>query len=224
MAARANKATKRSPNGTPLDSTLTGTGLQVLDRSFYDRAPPNVARELLGKWLLRETALGLCGGRIVETEAYLAAGDPACHAARGQTRRNASMFGLPGHAYVYSIHAKWCLNAVTEPAGCGSAVLIRAIEPLIGGEWMQSRRPLSTPRDLARGPARLCAALDVSKEQDGVDLTTESGLWIAEDPAFSAAVDIGISPRIGVTSGHELPLRFYARGSLFVSGPKKLNV
>lgn len=195
-----------------------------LPRGFYNRPPEFVARELLGKWLLRETRLGLCGGRIVETEAYLAANDSACHASRGQTNRNAAMFGPPGHAYVYSIHARWCFNAVTEPAGCGSAVLIRALEPLIGIELMQARRPVANLRDLARGPARLCAALDITKSDNGVDLTLGESLWIAgERPAKSQQAEIGVSARIGVTSAHDLQLRFYERGSPFVSGTKRLR-
>ena len=195
-----------------------------LQRSFYDRPPEVVARELLGKLLLRETPLGLCGGRIVETEAYLASGDPACHAATGQTKRNVAMFGEPGHAYVYSIHAKWCFNTVTEPVGIGSAVLIRAIEPLLNLELMQARRPLSTTRDLARGPARFCAALDITRAQNGLDLTVPEHLWIAKSPDFKlSSAGIGISTRIGVTSAHELPLRFFLRGSKFLSGTKKLN-
>jgi DNA-3-methyladenine glycosylase len=198
--------------------------LLPLDRAFYDRPPPLVARELLGKLLLRETDLGLCGGRIVETEAYLAQDDPACHAAKGQTRRNASMFGPPGHLYVYSIHAKWCLNAVTERAGRGSAVLIRAIEPFFGIGQMEARRPAATLRDLARGPSRLCAALEVNKELDGADLTTGEAIWVTRDPLEKGRIlEIGISPRIGVTSGHDLQLRFYERGSSFVSGPKSLR-
>lgn len=212
---------RRAPSARCLTSEIT---LLPLDRSFYDRPPPIVARELLGKLLLRETELGLCGGRIVETEAYLAHDDPACHAAKGQTRRNAAMFGPPGHLYVYSIHAKWCLNAVTEPASCGSAVLIRAIEPLFGMEQMQARRPLSTPHDLTRGPARLCAALDIDKKDDGTDLTEATSVWIARDTqARTREFEIGVSNRIGVTSAHELQLRFYVRGSSFVSGPKSLN-
>jgi DNA-3-methyladenine glycosylase len=195
-----------------------------LPRRFYNRPPAIVARELIGKWLLRETKLGLCGGRIVEAEAYLAVGDSACHAARGQTNRNASMFGPPGHSYVYSIHAKWCLNAVTEPQGCASAVLIRALEPLVGIEFMEARRPASTHRDLARGPARLCAALEVTKGEDGLDLTTGEAIWIARDlNAKNRKFEIGVSTRIGVTSAHDLQLRFYERGSLFVSGPKSLR-
>jgi DNA-3-methyladenine glycosylase len=198
--------------------------MKPLRRQFYNRSPELVARELIGKLLLHQTPLGLSGGRIVETEAYLTSGDPACHAARGQTPRNAAMFGPPGHAYVYAIHAKWCFNVVTQRPGTASAVLIRALEPLIGMEWMQARRPVSTEHDLCRGPARLCAALEITKAQNGCDLTIGDGLWIADDgePPLAPAA-IGVSTRIGVTSAFELPLRFYLRGSSFVSGPKKLS-
>jgi DNA-3-methyladenine glycosylase len=198
--------------------------VKPLRRSFYNRPPEVVAPELIGKLLLRQTTLGLCGGRIVETEAYLPSGDPACHGARGPTPRALALFGPPGHAYVYSIHAKWCFNAVTLEQGIGCAVLIRAIEPLIGVEWMKSRRPVSTERDLARGPARLCAALEITREQNNVDLTRPGQVWIAPDASVVGKdLDIGISTRIGVTSAHELPMRFYLRGSPYVSGPKKLN-
>src|SRR6478752_4529879 len=96
----------------------------VLTRDFYLRDPAVVARELVGKVLWRETSAGMCGGRIVEVEAYLSARDPACHASRGQTLRNAAMFGPPGHAYVYMIHSRWWPYAVTEPAGVPSAILM----------------------------------------------------------------------------------------------------
>lgn len=191
-------------------------------RRFYNRPVVEVARDLLGKRLWRETEEGLVGGRIVEVEAYLAAADPACHSARGPTRKNAAMFGEPGNAYVYPIHSRYCLNAVTEAAGVASAVLIRAIEPLDGLSFMAAQRGTEKLLDLARGPARLCEALAIDRRYDGWDLTIGRELWIARDPKFRLAADqIAISPRIGVTSAHDLPLRFYVVGSVFVSGRRK---
>ncbi len=192
-----------------------------LPREFYARDPATVARELLGKLLVRESDEGLVSGRIVEAEAYLSSRDPACHAHRGPNRKNATMFGPAGHAYVYMIHARWCLNAVTEETGCGSAVLIRAIEPLTGIELMRQRRGLENLRDLARGPARLCEALRVTKALDGHDLTLGSSLWIAADPNGNGDVSrVGCSRRIGVTSAHHRLLRFFLADSPFVSGGK----
>jgi DNA-3-methyladenine glycosylase len=174
--------------------------------------------------LLRETSAGLCGGRIVETEAYLSARDPACHASRGQTRRNAAMFGPPGHAYVYMIHSRWCLNAVTEPAGTPSAVLIRAIEPLIGNDLMRQRRGTEMIRDLTRGPARLCQALAIDRTYDGWDLTAGRELWIGEDlQAPELELRIAKSGRIGISSAQRRLLRFFVAGNPFVSGSTKLN-
>jgi DNA-3-methyladenine glycosylase len=168
---------------------------------------------------LRETAEGLCGGRIVEAEAYLSSRDSACHASRGLNRKNAAMFGPPGHAYVYMIHARWCLNAVTEPEGTPSAVLIRAIEPLEGIELMQGRRRTDVVRDLARGPARLCEALAIDRSSNHWDLTLGRELWIAEDPVINGTPFKTIrSARIGVTSAHRRLLRFYMAESPFVSG------
>jgi DNA-3-methyladenine glycosylase len=191
----------------------------VLNREFYSRDPAVVARELVGKTLWRETSAGLCGGRIVEAEAYLSIRDPACHASRGLTNRNKSMFGPPGHAYVYMIHSRWCLNAVTEPAGTPSAVLIRAIEPLTGLELMHQRRGTDIVRDLTRGPARLCEALAIDRTHDSWDLTAGRELWIAADAAATDhKIRIGRSARIGVTSAHRRLLRFFEIGNRFVSG------
>ena len=139
-------------------------------REFYLRDPAVVVRELLGKRLWRETSAGLCGGRIVEVEAYLSRRDPACHAARGYDARNAAMFGPAGHAYVYMIHSRWCLNAVTEPEGVPSAILIRAIEPMEGLELMQQRRRTDIVRDLARGRR------DCARRWPSTALTT-AGIW-----------------------------------------------
>jgi DNA-3-methyladenine glycosylase len=180
----------------------------ALPRDFYLRDPAVVARELVGKTLWRETSAGLCGGRIVEVEAYLSTRDPACHASRGLTERNKAMFGPAGHAYVYMIHSRWCLNAVTEPEGTPSAVLIRAIEPLLGLDLMQQRRRTDIVRDLTRGPARLCEALAIDRTYDGWDLTAGRELWIAADvEADDRKFRIGRSGRIGISSATLAVLR-----------------
>lgn len=189
-----------------------------LPRSFYSREPSVVARELLGTLLLRQTCEGLVGGRIVETEAYLAEGDTSSHSHRGKTQRNASMFGPAGHAYVYTIHAKWCVNVVTEEVDRGSAVLVRAIEPLFGLPLMQQRRGREKLLELARGPARLCQALAIDRQLDGWDLTLGEELWISEGPPEPTREPIVASPRIGISSATDLLLRFYYEGNTFVSG------
>jgi DNA-3-methyladenine glycosylase len=195
-----------------------------LPREFYARDPIVVARELLGKILMRQSEEGLASGRVVEAEAYLSSRDPACHAHRGPSRKNAAMFGPAGHAYVYMIHARWCLNAVTEGIGCGSAVLIRALEPLAGIPLMQRRRNLETHRDLARGPARLCEALAVTKALDSHDLTLGHHLWITADPTLNGtAPRIHRSRRIGVTSAHGRLLRFFFANNSYVSGGRTIH-
>lgn len=189
-----------------------------LPRSFYDREPAIVARELIGAVLIRVAADGRTAGRIVETEAYLADNDAASHSRRGLTRRNASMFGPPGHAYVYTIHTRFCLNAVTQPRGIGSAVLIRAIEPLDGIVLMRQRRGIDRPLLIARGPGRLCEALAIDRALDGLDLTHRGELWIAA--AGTDVQPIIVGPRIGISNAREHPLRFCLRGSRFVSTPR----
>lgn len=192
-----------------------------LPTAFYDRDPIAVARDLLGKRLVRMTEAGIASGRIVETEAYLAERDSACHASRGRNKKNATMFGPPGHAYVYVIHARHCLNFVTEPSGRPSAILIRAIEPLEGIDLMQQRRGIDRLVDLARGPARLCEALAIDRRQDGLDLTLGCELWVADDPDSNGApLKARKSPRIGVTSAHGRLLRFYLANNPYVSGKK----
>lgn len=222
--------------------------MRALPRNFYARKPEVVAREMVGKLLVRETSASLCGGMIVECEAYLSCRDPACHASRGMTRRNVSMFGPPGHAYVYTIHTRWLLNAVTEPEGTPSAILIRAIEPLWGIELMQQRRGTEVLRDLARGPGRLAQALAIDRTYDGWDLTVGKELWIAESTSevpcatqntathtASTATLAGVtrllaentaarplkivrSGRIGISAAKHRLLRFYLAGNRFVSG------
>jgi len=196
--------------------------VKPLPRDFYDRDPVAVARELLGMLLVRINSEGRSAGIIVETEAYLARNDPANHAYRGQTRRNASMFGPPGHAYIYTIHTRWCLNAVTEPAGVPSAVLIRAIEPVEGVKLMRERRDGAELREVARGPWRLCQALAIDRALDGHDLTLGRGLWIARpNSPTPTPASIVSTTRVGISSATDLPLRFYLADNPFVSRPAR---
>ncbi len=198
--------------------------MALLAREFYERDPKVVAAALIGKHLVRRTPQGVCSGIIVETEAYLATDDPASHSYRGKNRKNATMFGRAGLLYVYPIHGRYCLNAVTETRGVASAVLIRAVQPVMGIELMQSRRQ-SPLIDLARGPARLCEAFAVDRQLDGWDLTRGRRIWIESAPDESTAkdsvIEIQITRRIGVTSAHDLHLRYIARNCEFVSGPRK---
>jgi DNA-3-methyladenine glycosylase len=218
------ESSKIQVSGFQLESNVLGSRLLPLAREFYLRDPVVVARELIGKRLVRETSAGICGGPIVEVEAYLSQRDPACHASRGMTARNAAMFGPPGHAYVYMIHSRWCLNAVTEPAGVPSAILIRAIEPVEGVELMHQRRRTDIVRDLARGPARLCEALAIDRTYNGWDLTVGREMWIADDPfANRREPRIARSGRIGISSAQRRLLRFFDAESRFVSGARSFR-
>lgn len=186
-----------------------------LPLTFYDRPAETVARELLGKALLRKINGQWIGGWIVETEAYLSDGDPSSHSHRGMTASNAAMFDHPGTLYVYPIHAKYCMNAVTENHGKGSAVLIRAIEPVWGIDPMMQHRQTSDCRRLTRGPAMLCQALCVDRRLDGANLISATEITIADG---DAPATITCGPRIGISTAKELPLRFFVDGNWFVSG------
>jgi DNA-3-methyladenine glycosylase len=197
---------------------VTDRPLSPLPHAFYDRPSVEVARDLLGKTLWRRTEAGLTAGIIVETEAYNGANDPASHAWRGQTNRNAVMFGPPGRAYVYFTYGMhYCLNAVTGPVGQASAVLLRAIQPVVGSELMRERRGTTIPdRDLARGPGRLCQALGITTADDGTDLTGDA-LWISET-VDAPDLLIATTPRIGITRAAELPWRFVVCDNQYISG------
>ena len=165
---------------------------------------------------------------IVETEAYVV-GDPACHGFPGETARNRSMYGPPGHAYVYFIYGNyWCVNAVCRPKGCAEAVLIRAVEPMIGIDLMRAHRPVSSDAQLTNGPGKLCSALMIDKTLDGVDLCdTTSGLWIGRHPAHKNFLlshgPMITATRIGITKAADLPLRFYLKGSAWISKRSKTH-
>ncbi len=183
----------------------------------FSAASIEVARGLIGASIF----VAGVGGRIVETEAYDEA-DSASHSFAGRTARNAAMFGPPGRAYVYrSYGLHWCLNFVCMPAGHGAGVLIRALEPLEGIALMQRNRGAARASDLLRGPGRLAAALRIDRQLDGLDLCRRGALWLAEDG--QDAPDIGQSVRIGITRESERKLRFFVRGSRYLSGPAWLN-
>jgi len=185
----------------------------VLPRSFYDRPAVDVARQLIGMVLVHGPTAGL----IVETEAYLGGDDLAAHTARGITDRTRVIFGPPGHAYVYFIYGMYdCLNLVCEAEGQPGCVLIRALEPVAGIPEMQKRRPASKkPQDLASGPGKLTLAMGITRAHNGVDVTR--GSLVVRRPAVARAIDIDVTPRIGIRECADWPLRFVARGNPFVS-------
>jgi DNA-3-methyladenine glycosylase len=188
-----------------------------LPPAFYDRDTEVVARELLGAVLVCESLDGRAAGRIVETEAYLGEHDPACHAAVGETARTRWLYGPPGTAYVYFIYgAHWCFNAVTRAVGLPSAVLVRALEPVQGADLMRARR--GTPRhdrDLANGPGKLCAALGVTGEHNGLALD-QPPLCIRADMTIPDE-EVLVTPRIGITRAADWPLRWVVKGSAYAS-------
>ena len=200
--------------------------VRPLTRAFYARDPRRVARELLGKVLVRQTTGSRLTARIVEVEAYLGEKDPAAHAAAGRTARNAVLFGPPGYAYVYFIYGNhYCLNVSCQREGQGAGVLFRALEPLAGIKQMARARDveITGPSDLPKltsGPGRLSEAFGVTRDRDnGCDLTDATGsLWIGED-GFRAG-KISITPRIGITKAADRPLRYILQGNPFVSGRK----
>lgn len=183
---------------------------------FSSRGTIELAKGLIGKALVSISKEGTVSGMIVETEAYLQH-DPACHASRGKTRRNQSMFGQAGTAYVYFVYGMHhCFNVVSGPEGIGEAVLIRSVEPMDGLDIMASRRRTEERSLLARGPGRLCEAFDIDRTLDGHPLW-EKPLFIA-DWASICDNDIVETGRIGVRAWSDKPLRFVLRGSSFVSG------
>jgi len=194
----------------------------MVESEFFEHDPRRVARGLLSTVLFRRIGETLLSGRIVEVEAYLV-GDAASHAFKGRTPRNASMFGPPGRAYVYTMHGHNCLNVVTEGEGIPSAILIRAIEPLTGIESMMSRRMTPDFRKLTAGPGRLCQAMDIDRRFDGWDLTLGNELWIerlepvAESLRAEPTDRILTTTRVGVRAAHDRKLRYVVENSPFLS-------
>ena len=199
---------------------------RLLRRAFFNRDPRMVARELLGKLIVRRNGRKQLAGRIVEVEAYLGAGDLAAHAAAGHTDRNAVLFGPPGHAYVYFIYGvHYCLNISCLPEGDAGCVLIRALEPISGIADMANARgranldltSLRELRKLASGPGKLCEALGITRPRDNDKdmLSLKSDLQVMSD-GFRVE-EVAVTPRIGITKSAEMPLRYIMSNSPFVS-------
>lgn len=209
-----------------LSNSRTLRAIRPLPRAFFARNPRRVARELLGKVLVRDDVKLRLAARIVEVEAYLGENDPASHSAAGNTARTAVLFGPPGYAYVYFIYGNhYCLNVSCEPEGKAGGVLFRGLEPLAGIEEMARARDIELhgPRDLPRltsGPGRLAEAFGITRARDnGSDLTSpESGLWIGDDGFHAGKIEI--TPRIGISKAADRRLRYILAGNPFVSGRK----
>jgi len=194
---------------------------RLITRSELPIDTEALARYLIGKVVVRALPEGVVSGRIVETEAYVV-GDAAGHGYRGMTPRNRSLFLERGHAYIYVAYGiSNMLNVSSETAGIGTGVLIRALEPLEGVPIMQLNRRIERLRDLARGPGRLCTALRIDRSLDGLDLCEAGPLWLGQDGAEPG--DVAETVRIGISRDADRLLRFYVRGSLFVSGLRSLN-
>ena len=203
---------------------------RLLRRAFFEAAPELVAPRLLGKVLAHHTPSGLLSGRIVEVEAYLGPHndppDPAAHAYRGPTPRNAVIFGPAGHAYVYAIYGRYfCMNVTCEIEGRAGCILIRALEPLTGLQVMALNRGLTTaadPSQLTAGPSRLCQALGLTRAaHNALDLLSPSSPLQLLDDGFQAN-EVHVTPRIGIRVAVELPLRFVLSSHPCLSGPKSL--
>jgi DNA-3-methyladenine glycosylase len=216
VPAAAGAAAGPAPAAPPAPPLPPGA-LEPLPAAFYLRPLLEVTRDLLGRLLVHRAPGGTSAVRVVEAEAYDGAGqDPASHAHRGPTPRNAVMFGPPGHLYVYFTYGMhWCANVVCAPQGVAQAVLLRAGEPVLGTELMAARRPASRPRDLARGPARLCQALGLAGWADGADLTAGPVLLTAGWPVPDDRV--AWTGRVGVTAAADRPWRALVAGDPHVS-------
>ncbi len=191
-----------------------------LPRSFYLQPALDVARQLLGLYLVRKTGRAVLAGRIVEVEAYLGPDDPASHAYRGRTPRNEVMFMKGGHLYVYFTYGMhFCGNVVTGPAGTPHAVLLRALEPVDGLAVLAENRtlPVMKLEALCSGPAKLCQAFGIARKENGTDLC-RGEIWIERRDAPLVDDMIARSPRVGISKAREQQWRFFVKGSRFVSG------
>ena len=191
---------------------------QLLSYEFFNRPTLEVARDLLGKLLVKQIGEQVLIGKIVETEAYLGSHDPAAHAAAGRTKRTEILFGEPGRAYIFQLRGHHCMNVTAEETGNPACVLIRALEPLLGKEYMWQLRgsKITKETNLTNGPGKLCQAFEINMSHYGVDLTAlNSPLYIAERD--SDHFEIEVTARIGITKAADKLFRFIVKNSYFVS-------
>ncbi|MBS7608124.1 MAG: DNA-3-methyladenine glycosylase [Candidatus Bathyarchaeia archaeon] len=193
--------------------------MKALPRSFYERDPATVARELLGKMLVRRLASQILSGKIVETEAYYGENDPASKAYKGRKNFNEPMFCEAGRTFIYMVHGNWLLNIVAHPKGEVGAVLIRSLEPLQGVEVMKKNRKTENIKALTSGPGKLTKALAITKELNSVDVTDSNSDLIIVENIEGESFDVCTSRRIGVKADLPRDLRFYIKGNIFVSKP-----
>ncbi len=184
--------------------------MKTLSKDFYERNPASVAKDLLGKTLLRKLDSEVLSGKIVETEAYYGGNDPASRAYRGRKRFNELMFVDVGNAFIYMVHANWLLNIVAHVEGGVGAVLIRAIEPIEGIETMRNNRNGKRLRDLTNGPGKLTKALAITKELNGIDIT-ERDCQIVVIEGGGESFEVCSSHRIGVKADLSQKLRFFIK-------------
>ncbi len=202
---------------TPLESIVNISKIKSLKKSFYERNTQVVAFELIGKILILKQNGSVLSGKIVETEAYFGAQDPASHAYRGTTSRNQVMFGPAGFSYVYFTYGNHhCLNFVTEREDIAGAVLIRAVEPISGVETMKKNRGFAQHKQLTNGPGKLTQAFGITREHSGFDLTRGNSFCIAEGKE-EELLHVQVSTRIGISRAKHMPYRFYVLGNPFIS-------
>lgn len=215
--AASTPNTPPDPNAVPDPNTATGPN-DGLSRSFFDRPVLEVAPDLLGRLVVHDTPEGSVTARLTEVEAYDGPNDPGSHAFRGRSKRNGTMFGPPGHVYVYFTYGMhYCMNLVCGPPGMPTGILLRAAEIVDGIDVARKRRPAAkNDRDLARGPARLVEALAVTRADDGADICGTGPLLIlhGEPPAKDR---IRIGPRVGLRDAPDFPWRFWIDADATVS-------
>lgn len=191
--------------------------MKILKRSFYERDPTTVARELLGKVLVHRLDSEVLSGKIVETEAYFGQKDPASRAHMGRKPYDQLMFMEAGRTFIYMVHANWLLNITAHRKNGVGGVLIRAVEPLQGIEVMKKNRSVNDMRDLTNGPGKLTRALAITKELNGIDVTKENNRLVVTEGREDESFESCSSHRIGVKADLHKELRFFIKGNIFVS-------